>query len=74
MKRIFIEFERSPYLVCVEDDKGRKTYYKQVNIKGPSSIVSVQIKDETNRKLAWVAVEDDVEIEGIDKLRNMPSK
>lgn len=65
MKVIYIEFHHAPHIVCVVDE-GKKTYYKKVIIKGPSSVVSVEQKNGIGQKQAWVEVEDTVEIEGID--------
>ena len=65
MRQIYIEFNHAPYVVCLADN-GLKTYYKKINIKGTCSVVSVEEKTSGNRKQAWIELDNDAEIEGID--------
>lgn len=65
MKLIYIEFNHAPYIVAVNDN-GKVSRYTNVNIKGPSSVVSVKERTAGNRKQAWIEVEDNIEIEGIN--------
>lgn len=66
MKFVYIEFNHAPHIVTVNDN-GNVSRYTKVNIKGPSSVVSVKEKTAGNRKQAWIEVEDCIEVEGIDQ-------
>lgn len=67
MKRVYIEFNYAPHIICVATDKGEVRRYKKVNIKGPSSVVSIEERNGIGQKQAWVEIKDDVEIEGIEE-------
>jgi predicted O-methyltransferase YrrM len=69
MKLVYIEFNHAPHIIAVNDN-GDVTRFTQVNIKGPSSVVSVKEKNGIGQKQAWVEVEDNIEIEGLNKKMN----
>lgn len=70
MKRIYIEFNYAPHIICVADDDGKVRRFKKVEIKGPSSVVSVKERNGIGQKQAWIEVQDGIEIMGVDERMN----
>ena len=67
MKRVYIEFNHAPHIICVAEDDGQVRRYKRVEIKGPSSVVSVKERNGIGQKQAWVEVQEGIEVEGIEE-------
>jgi predicted O-methyltransferase YrrM len=70
VRRVYIEFNHAPHIICVAEDDGQVRRYKRVEIKGPSSVVSVEERNGIGQKQAWVEVQDGIEVEGIDEKMN----